>query len=340
MGTKASIQNCDTNMDNHSDLLSMSRCLVVDRSYLGDVLMSSPIARVLSRHYERVDVLTLPHSRVVCEGNPYWTKIYTKIDLPGLRKNKYDLAINLHTSLKTNLQIMWRIGAKRTLGYDYKYRGFLHTINVPIAHRTLRQGNRTDEVCDLLFKGLNFFVSNRELILQLSDDALRIGRIFEGNIGLHVNCLHHHKERRWPGAYFAKLADMLIEKYNKNIIFTGSRDDHQYVLSVVRQMEYQDKTLVLTGLPFLFSAAIIKLLKVFVTLNTAMLHVAVALKVPTVAIIGRTPASVIVPDYVENIIAIEDPALVDYNPSSDRELASKMQNITPGQVLKEMEKII
>jgi ADP-heptose:LPS heptosyltransferase len=63
-------------------------------------------------------------------------------------------------------------------------------------------------------------------------------------------------------------------------------------------------------------AALLKRVHLFVTINTGPMHIALALDVPTVAVIGGTPASVVCPRDNPRFQYLEDPALAAWDPRS------------------------
>src|SRR5437667_6417172 len=106
----------------------IERILVIDFAYLGDMIMTSPLYRALKKHYPdaSVDAFVFPAGREVLRMNPYVDQVYVHrpgpalIDLSTisrLRRKKYDLGIQMNTSLRNNF-ILWLIHPLLRLGYD------------------------------------------------------------------------------------------------------------------------------------------------------------------------------------------------------------------------------
>jgi ADP-heptose:LPS heptosyltransferase len=158
--------------------------LVFDLNFLGDMLMSSPVMRALKDHgVERVDVIAYDFCYPILVANPYIDAIWIVLHKNPFhvwrraleaRRRKYDLILQLNTSLKTNI-LMWIAGGKERLGYDYRGLGFLNTIRVPIAQRTARKGRRTRECLDLLEKGLGWKCKNEGMVYVGYTPASRTG---------------------------------------------------------------------------------------------------------------------------------------------------------------------
>lgn len=134
----------------------MLRVLVVDQSYMGDVLMSSPAYREIVKHFPGTELLTRPESVEVAEHCSRFSKIHSSWKTVG----KIDIAIHLHTSFKTNLILLLK-GIPLRIGYSYKWAGLPLNLKVKLPHRTIRVGYRVDEVCDLLVRAFGWSPERR-----------------------------------------------------------------------------------------------------------------------------------------------------------------------------------
>jgi len=96
------------------------KVLVLRFSSIGDIILTSPVLRCLKQHVPGVEVhfLTMERFRSLVESSPYVDRVHTikgEIGdaLPALRKEKFDLVVDLHHNLRT-----WRV--KRALGVPAK----------------------------------------------------------------------------------------------------------------------------------------------------------------------------------------------------------------------------
>lgn len=147
------------------------KILVVDLNFLGDMLMTSPIYRALKEFGFEVHTLGWDFCEEVLVHNPYIDQIWVSrswrqnwFGLMKLRREKYDLIMQMNTSLKTNL-FMSLLGGK-TVGYSYKWKGFPLDVKVKTNHPSCTHGSRVDECCDLVERGLGIRVKNREMIFD------------------------------------------------------------------------------------------------------------------------------------------------------------------------------
>ena len=315
---------------------SIERVLVVDLNFLGDMLMSSPVYRALKHHFpgSRVDVLAYRMVEPVLHANPYIDTIHLIEGparglplwaLPALRHRRYDLVLQLNSSLTTNF-LMFLIGGRYRLGYNYRARGCFNTIRVPIPTRTARSTNRVEECLGLLERAFGWTIADRHTILEVPEHAMaRVGELLQAEhladapllIGMHTNCRQGREERRWEGSCFAALADRLIVETGGTVVFSGGPEDRAYVESIVQKMSDTRHVRNFAGrLSLLETGALLRRFTLFITINTGPMHMAVALNTPTLAIIGGTPPSVVYPAGNPRFRHLMDPALRDYDPAN------------------------
>lgn len=261
------------------------KALLVEWSYIGDALMASPVPKALKSKYEYVDVVCYEDCAEVWEANPYVNYIY-RTDrhwtsraktMNNARFHGYDLVLQTRTSLATNI-LMRRIGCP-TLGYNCKWKGLPLSIKIPIMQKASTVGNRVDECLDLL-KAIGIEATDREMIFNLKKRE----RVSPKFVALHANTRNTQALRRWPG--FASLASVL-RRVGYRIFWIGTKDDAPYIRSI-------DPNGDIANTPDLQSlGSFLTRCKFFVCVNSAPMHLARALNVPTLALIGGTPASVV-----------------------------------------------
>ena len=130
--------------------LRMIRFLVIDRNYLGDVLLSSAAYVEILKHFPNAELLTSPEAREL--GERYFKRVHTSWKTVG----RVDIAINLNTERNVNLRMLSRRIPLR-IGYAYKRPGLslqianrCLNIGIPVDHQMFTKGYRLDEVCDLI----------------------------------------------------------------------------------------------------------------------------------------------------------------------------------------------
>lgn len=92
-------------------------------------------------------------------------------------------------------------------------------------------------------------------------------------------------EKRWTTAGFGRLSELIKEEFGGDIVMVGAESERELCREISRFS--RGATLDLCGgLPFKTSAALVKQSKMVVCNDSAIMHVAVAFKVPSVAVFG------------------------------------------------------
>jgi ADP-heptose:LPS heptosyltransferase len=311
----------------------VTKILVVDMNYLGDLLMSSPIYRAISFYLghpagtvawdECKEVLFAnPHTGVkhLLKDHKFWTAVKMMWSLRG----RYDLVMQVNTSLKTNF-LMLLTGCKYRLGYNYKHRGCFNNIRVPIAQRVAQKGNRIDECIHLLEIAFDWYIPWRKIsFVPPLENKVAVHTIMEKYerpwVVFHMNCKNRRSARIWPSAYWRELAVRIHKRYGGTVFFTGVHEDWAYIESTAWEIGNSGvPTVNLTGVLTLRSlGAFLQGVNLLVCVNTAIMHLAAALGTPTVALVGETPVSVVASN-VSNVQYIEDPSLgTKFAPAMDK----------------------
>lgn len=319
------------------DPTKIKKVLIVDLNFMGDMLMSSPAIKSLWECTgAQIDVLVYDFCKPILEANPYVDNIYTtKWSFPCLealraRWRGYDLVLQFNTSLKTNA-LLW-IAGKTRLGYNFRHRGCLLNVRVPISYRTARSGNRSWECLRLLHGVLGQYLastSSADLIFNLPECKPKFSLPF---IVVHVSPAQDHEKRRWDK--FNQLLPRLVKEIGLPIALTGTYKDRHWVQWIAGGINpYFNNMCGDTSIAEL--ASLIKQAKFVVTVNTFAMHLAIALGTPTVAIIGGTPASVVAPIGNPNFRYVEDAGLAEYDPETGL-YPIRINEITVDQVMEQI----
>lgn len=209
----------------------------------------------------------------------------------GLRKEKYDIAIDLMT-ISDNISslVLYFLKSKRKCGYSVGLRKYVSDLKIDIYDNLKYE---TELVLDILRK-LGLKVEYAESSLKFTeDDEKKIFAWFEKCnisrkdtiIGIHPGVSRLRPGKAWQPEKFAQLGKKLEEKYNAKIVLTGTSDEQELLERVNR----------LSGGRFYISAgcfnlsglvALISKFKLFIVNNTGPMHIAMKNKVPSVIITG------------------------------------------------------
>ncbi len=151
---------------------NIRKILIVDLNFMGDMLMSSPVPREIKRRCPKaqIDILAYDFCKPVLLGNKFIDNIYTVRksawwEAIKARFRDYDLVLQLNTSLKTNALLV--LAGKTRLGYNYKHRGCVCNLRVPIQYRTVRKGNRIKENLHLLSRAFGWKFRNYNMEFEI-----------------------------------------------------------------------------------------------------------------------------------------------------------------------------
>ncbi|PIE35768.1 lipopolysaccharide heptosyltransferase II [candidate division KSB3 bacterium] len=277
--------------------------LIIRFSSIGDIVLTTPVVRAVRRAFPqaRVDFLTKQAFTELLETSPHLDRVHAydrryhaqRLRQLGtsLRKNRYDLCIDLHNNLRSHL-FRFLIRPRKTVTYSKQ-----------ILRRTL-----------LVKAGLNYYAD----IIQVPDRYLR--PLAQFNIvgdshGLelfpteahytHVQAIFQQEHldeeepaiglgpvasfplKQWPIEKFVALGKLLAHQHQARIIIFGGPHDRDIGETIAKQLP--NAPIVLCGhVSLLESAAALTRCAVFIGNDTGTVHIATAMQTPVVVVFGPT----------------------------------------------------
>ena len=305
------------------------RILIIALSGIGDALMFTPALKELRKQNPdaRIDALVMfagvkdIYSRSNLLDNIYYYDFFNSSYFAALKflyqfNRKYDYSVNVYPSNRKEYNLIsFIIGAKhrcaiKYLRSDFRSLGFLNNLRKK-ENDSLHNVEENYQLVEFLLHKKVSAVNN--LIFNLrsedqdyADEFLSKNNLLKNDvlIGFHPGCstLKNHSNRRWPAEYFGKLADKLYENYNAKILVFGGKDETQLKNDVLKNSSGRNIFVVDTN-NLAQTAAIMKQVNVFVTNDSSLMHVASAMQLKVVAIIGPTNENYIHPWMTEYKIA-------------------------------------
>ena len=95
--------------------------------------------------------------------------------------------------------------------------------------------------------------------------------------------------RKWPLAYWTELAEILIKKYNCQIVLTGSKEDAEEA-KIIENLS-SNITSFCSKLSLTESAALMQRCRIVISGDTGPLHIATAVGARTIGLYGAAPIS-------------------------------------------------
>lgn len=276
----------------------MTTSLVVQTSFLGDTVLTTPLLAHLARA-GAVDVLCTPAAGALLENHPAVRRVI-RYDKRGedrgwrgmfqlaatLKQREYTSAYFAQGSVRSGLlgwlaRIPERVGFATSAGRQFYTTKIAPIENIHHAARLLSLGTRNPSASvspsDLrprLYPGERERLAVDELLTANRATNDRLIALAPGSVWA---------TKRWP--YYAELASLLND--DARIVVIGSAADHELAEQVVSGTK--GHAVDATGkLSLLASAELIRRASAIVTNDSSPLHLASAMNTPTIAIFGPT----------------------------------------------------
>jgi len=269
---------------------------------IGDTLFTTPTIRALRRRFPdaHIAALVFPTNAGVLHANEDIDEVilhptgqtFTSLNyarfLLGMRRQRFTIAVEMRP-------YVWYLsvlcGAWRRLSFDIPaYQWFL-----PLGGRPWKQRHAVESYATTV-RLLGLRIDQSRLIVRATDQdrAAIVDALAREGIGpnerlivLHPGGEGFRGMKRWEPARFAALADRLAERHGARALIIGGRDELALAYDVAGKM--RTTGLVLNGRVSLGqSIALLERSYVFVGDDSAPLHMASSLGVPTVGIFGPT----------------------------------------------------
>ena len=313
-------------MPRHAITLSpRAHILVVKMAGIGDLLLATPALRALRESYPdaRIDLLVTPDSAGILNGWDVIDNIFVLnkylFDYPqqmikhprnllklkplwgDLRGGHYDAVLLMHHltlpfgRLKHQM-LMRATGAKWRVGLDNGHGWFL---NVHVKDHGFGAMHEADYYLAVA-EAVGATTTDKRLTVPLSKEERQQAQniLYENNssediqhpiIAMHPGSGGYSTARRWEPERFAQLADTLYADVGGQLVLMGGPEEaalHQHIISMM-QSDMPVRSLAGRG-SIQVAAAALALVDLFVGNDSALMHLAVAVGTPTVAIYGLT----------------------------------------------------
>ena len=266
--------------------------IIIDLKFIGDLIVDTPMIRALKQKYPNSKIsFLLPESmKEIFYNNKNIDKIYTSKEEI---KETFDLGILLYPGNKEYSLFLkkiarFRIGIRKS-GITEPKGYCLHRKTFP----TFKIKHKIEDNLDVI-RTINIKTNNKNLELYIKNKKLK----YKNYIIIHTVSNTHPTLSKEA---FAELADKL--KYKKEIIFTGSEKDSDFIKYIQSLMKLSSINLAgKTSLTEYFS--LIKNASFVVSIDTSAPHIAAALNVPVVSIFTAGDRRIWHP-YSKNSIALQ-----------------------------------
>jgi heptosyltransferase-2 len=284
----------------------MKNVLIVQTSFLGDLVLTTPVFYEVRRRFPeaRITVLATPRSAPILAGHTAVDRVLAddKRGIDGgvlgflrtarrLRAEKFDTVLSIHRSFRTALCLA-AARIPRRIGFEDSRGWFLFTETVR-RDRDRHDVERNLSILRAL--GVEPESCGRRLGLGMTPEAARIAEELLADVpgegplfGIAPGSVWATK--RWHADGFAQVAKSLAMRRGARVVLLGGPEDREVAETIVARSGGVASSLVgRTDLPTL--VALVARLDLLVTNDSAPLHIASALDVPRVAIFCATSPS-------------------------------------------------
>jgi ADP-heptose:LPS heptosyltransferase len=278
-----------------------NRVLLIQLRRVGDVLMTTPAVRALREAWPQAHLtyMTEAPSDQLLRNNPRINEVlpfprnaspwaHLRM-LASLRRRRFDLVVDFFSNPRT-AQFAWATRAPRRIGLNLRGRAWAYTDPVDLPHG-LRYaaadkalllgplGVRAGSLLPEVFVGADHkaWVDRQMEVLGVAPDDLLVA----------LSPVSRRAFRRWPHERFARIADILIERYAAKVLLVwgpGEEADADAVRAEMRHAALPDYPL--PDLPQL--AALLARATLYLGNDNGPRHLAVAVGTPTVTPFGKS----------------------------------------------------
>jgi heptosyltransferase-2 len=176
-----------------------------------------------------------------------------------------------------------------TVGRNTDGKGFFYDIKI---EDTLNTEKHDVEYKLDLIQALGCKIDNKELEVWCNEfdikkveDFLKNNSISDSDMLIGINPGAHRPSHRWDWKNFAEVADALAVKYKARIIITGAKNE-SWLGKRINHIMINKPINAMGKLSLTQLIALIRRCNLFITNDTGPMHIANALKIPLIAIMG------------------------------------------------------
>lgn len=302
---------------------NQEKILVVRMDRIGDTLVTTPTIKALRKlfPYACIDFLARSFNQEVIQRNPYIDSLYIlPKDLVGicsllysLRKRKYDAILVMNACSKSTSYMISLLGAKEIWGfadrrtrYCYSHipecippsclleKDILYRYGNDISHHVIVEllslveafaKSRGKSLCDVIddtyttqdMLQMDFFLDDKSSLIHNKYPLQKKTRIalFIGNA--------KKKHTRWPIDNFIELSERLLQHNDIEVAVCVGKAEEQMLQNHTRSFPSE---CFFVGGSLSEAGAFLQTVDCFITSSTSYMHVAGALSIPTISLLG------------------------------------------------------
>jgi predicted lipopolysaccharide heptosyltransferase III len=337
---------------------NIKEILIIRTAYIGDIIMTLPVLKPLKERFPqaRISFIASKEGAKLLEGNPYIDRVFrfnpfwfykTSIKayllfLFKIRKERFDLVIEARGDIRDLLFIVFPLKSKFKLSYGFGGGSYFLSHIVPFTGIK----HRIEYHLDLVrYLGCNTEDTDRKVFLTKEEGKRIIELIEENKINKPFISVHPGARvplKMWMIERYATLYDKIMRDYRMPLLILGSKEEEALVNNITKKMK--NRPINLAGMISLRElAGILKESALFICNDSAPMHIAAAMRTPTVAVFGPSK-SIETGPYRDNCRIVEKDfpcrLTCDENVCKHRVFHGCMKAITPDDVYSAVKELI
>jgi ADP-heptose:LPS heptosyltransferase len=301
--------------------MGFKKIAIIHLNQIGDLVFSLPLLRALRENFPEATIHSIlrPYLEELLEGSPFVDQLISRKSgwkdrlrlLRKLRENRYDLVITLSHSVEC-LLLTTLSGAKVKVGFsNFPWDVGLHIKEKVEGHhgwynnaKLLKRLNL--DVTKKDYVDLLFLPSRRDTDGGASSEIAKVqGKYAVISPGTSVR----RKVKAWDEGKFADLLLLLKEKYGLSPVIVGGKDDQESIQQLIQMTRGKDKAerlhpiINLAGKVGLRDLChVLKNARLFVGVDSGIMHLASSLDIPVVGIFGPTDPFYVGPQNAKSLL--------------------------------------
>ena len=286
----------------------INKILIIRLSSLGDIILTTPVIEAIRCKFPDANIyyLTKTEYRELLKANPYIDEIICVDTYDGIRgiynlfkairtvrKMKIDIVIDLHFRYWSYLRIaLWNFLLRNLIGVKNKIKYY----RPPFKCVSDRYESKK-HVIDLYFESLKkigidpdnrmpelFFLPSEK---EWADDYLSSYNTGDNDLLIGICPGASYQTKQWGKENFRGVCNQLSRNPRIKLILFGEQSESDLIRYISKDMDL-NKLIYAIGLSLRRVISLINRCKLVLTNDSALMHVASALKIPVVAIFGPT----------------------------------------------------
>ena len=277
---------------------SIKEILFLRHDRIGDMALSLPAIRLLKNSFPhaRLTVVASISNKDILSNNPYVDEVLvyngTSDYIKQVRRKKFDLAIDpFHNNHELKPAFMTILsGARYRIGFALAGREVFFSMKAPLYDEKKSFAQLMMLILSEL--GITDDKSDEPLIFITHDEETEAEKSISTLSGRRLVAIHpgaFYSSQRWPIDRFAEIAKDLSHHGFGVIFFAPAKEFPDFDKTVFKDSSH---VLIISDIPMRRFIALLSLCEILICNNSGPLHIAGALKIKTVSMMGPTVPAV------------------------------------------------